>query len=251
MGIGERLKTQRINLNMTRVQLADAIHVTPSAIANYENNISYPKPDILISLIQVLKVDANYLYQDYLMDSALRHEYGSDLSASEKEAIHKYRVLDKAGKQTVQRVIHDEFVRVMDESWVSFPCYIPSIRKLNTGFILQNPSQTVYIKQKHVPPNTQFCFQIQVDEYQPIFKKNDLLALKQEETAHNEIGLFSVNGICYIRNLFHAKNTIILKALNVMDPDIVITEKDDFYCYGTVIDKIYGRYNLIDSPVLG
>lgn len=251
MGIGERLKEQRLNLNITRVQLADAIHVTPSAIANYENNISYPKPDILISLIQALKVDANYLYQDYLVDSALRHEYGSDLSDSEKKSVQEYRVLDKSGKQTVQRVIHDEFVRVMKDSWVSFPCYIPSIRKLNTGFLLQNPSQTVCIKQKHVPPDTQFCFQIQVNEYQPIFKKNDLLALKREETSHNEIGLFSVNGICYIRNLFHEKNTIILKALNVMDPDIIITEEDEFYCYGTVIDKIYGRYNLIDSPFLG
>lgn len=66
MGLGKRLQQRRIELNMTRSQLAHKLHVTPSAIANYENGISSPKPDILISLFGALEVDANYLFQDYI-----------------------------------------------------------------------------------------------------------------------------------------------------------------------------------------
>ena len=42
MVIGEKLRSRRQEQNLSRNQLAEKIHVTPSAIANYENDISYP-----------------------------------------------------------------------------------------------------------------------------------------------------------------------------------------------------------------
>lgn len=36
MGIGSKLRERRQELNLSRSQLAEKIHVTPSAIANYE-----------------------------------------------------------------------------------------------------------------------------------------------------------------------------------------------------------------------
>ena len=69
MVIGKKLQKRRKELNLSRAQLAEMVHVTASAIANYENSISYPKPDILISLILALKIDANYLFEDYLKRS--------------------------------------------------------------------------------------------------------------------------------------------------------------------------------------
>lgn len=44
MGIGERVRKRRVELGLTRNELAEKLHVTPSAVANYENNISVPKP---------------------------------------------------------------------------------------------------------------------------------------------------------------------------------------------------------------
>ena len=49
MSLGDRLRQRRQEMGLTRPQLAAKICVTPSAIANYENGISTPKPDILIS----------------------------------------------------------------------------------------------------------------------------------------------------------------------------------------------------------
>ena len=91
MVIGKRLQKRRKELNLSRAQLAEMVHVTASAIANYENSISYPKPDILISLILALKIDANYLFEDYLKDQMVLTTYGQELSAEEKDAITKYR----------------------------------------------------------------------------------------------------------------------------------------------------------------
>ena len=47
MGIGERIRRRRVELGFTRNELAEKVHVTPSAVANYENNISIPKLELL------------------------------------------------------------------------------------------------------------------------------------------------------------------------------------------------------------
>lgn len=64
MAIGRRIKQAREKSGMSREQLAAKIDVTPSAISNYENDISHPKEPILYKLIDILKVDANFLFQD-------------------------------------------------------------------------------------------------------------------------------------------------------------------------------------------
>lgn len=64
MSIGSRIKEARKHRSLTQEELALSIGVTKGAIANYENEVSVPKIDLLIKLMQTLDVDANYLYQD-------------------------------------------------------------------------------------------------------------------------------------------------------------------------------------------
>ena len=66
MTIGQRLKEARLMRKMTQPELAAAVGVTKGAIGNYETDISSPKEPILIKLMDVLQIDANYLYQDYI-----------------------------------------------------------------------------------------------------------------------------------------------------------------------------------------
>lgn len=65
MSIGSRLKEARLRNKMTQADLAKAAQVTTSAIGNYETGVSSPKEPVLIELMKVLGVDANFLYQDY------------------------------------------------------------------------------------------------------------------------------------------------------------------------------------------
>ena len=66
MSIGSRLKEARISAGLTQPELADKVGVTKGAVGNYETDLSSPKEPILIRLMEVLKIDANYLYQDYI-----------------------------------------------------------------------------------------------------------------------------------------------------------------------------------------
>ena len=80
MEIGKQIRRRRTELNLSRGELANKIHVTPSAIANYENGVSYPKPDILVALMNALDIDANYLYWNYLSNSTIQRLYRKVLS---------------------------------------------------------------------------------------------------------------------------------------------------------------------------
>ena len=64
MGIGKRIKEAREAVGLTQAELAKLVGVTPSAITNYENEISHPKEPILYKLFSALNCDANYLFQD-------------------------------------------------------------------------------------------------------------------------------------------------------------------------------------------
>lgn len=247
MGIGEKLKQRRLELHLSRNELAQKVKVTASAIANYENNISYPKPDILVSLMNALEVDANYLYRDVLTVNPTGRIVEGVLPADEERALARYRVLDESGKKMVKMVIDEEYRRVKQEEWVTFPCYFPATRKLNQGFLFGENTKEIKLKRADVLENMDFCFRIRLSRYEPFFKRNDVIALQNRPALHNEMGIFKVNGIMYLKSLYKVEDTVRLKALNVMDSAIEVKASDEFECFGTVIGKIYGEYR-IEEP---
>lgn len=64
MSFGSRLRERREELKLKQSELGKMLGVTGSAIGNYENGVSSPKADILYRVFDVLKCDANYLFQD-------------------------------------------------------------------------------------------------------------------------------------------------------------------------------------------
>ena len=84
MSIGQRLKAARISRKLTQPELAKLVGVSKGAIGNYETDISSPNEPILIKLMEVLEIDANYLYQDYISIQAA-------ITSEEKHLIDLYR----------------------------------------------------------------------------------------------------------------------------------------------------------------
>lgn len=64
LGIGKRIKQARMNKHWTQEELAKKLGVTKGAVANYENETSHPKESIMYTLISVLEVEPNWLFQD-------------------------------------------------------------------------------------------------------------------------------------------------------------------------------------------
>lgn len=94
MSLGSRLKLARIAKKLTQKQLGALAGVTGSAIGNYENGFSNPNEDVLIRLMAVLGVDANYLYADDM--AAISN--ARFLSPEEENLITLYRALNGAGQ---------------------------------------------------------------------------------------------------------------------------------------------------------
>lgn len=112
MGIGKRIKEAREHLGLTQSELAGLVGVTNSAITNYEKDTSHPKEPVLYKLIEVLEVDANYLFQDV---SGITQK-GNDITLFEFDLIQKYRGLDAHGKNVIGFLLDAEYQRCMDST---------------------------------------------------------------------------------------------------------------------------------------
>ncbi|MBE6902933.1 MAG: helix-turn-helix transcriptional regulator [Ruminococcaceae bacterium] len=100
MGIGRRIRMLRERANITQEELALRIGVTPSAVGNYEREVSHPREDVLYKLFDVLHCQPNELFADCY----------TDLSP-ESELIEKYRALDDYGRELVQTCADIEYRR--------------------------------------------------------------------------------------------------------------------------------------------
>lgn len=61
VNIGEKLKSLRLEKNLTQKQLADRIGLATSAISSYESGVRYPSYVSLIKLAQIFHVSTDYL----------------------------------------------------------------------------------------------------------------------------------------------------------------------------------------------
>lgn len=106
MSFASRLREKREELGLKQSELGKMLGVTGSAIGNYENGVSSPKADILYKVFDVLKCDANYLFQD-----EMRELDTDDLTVPEIRLAKKYRSLDQYGKEAVESVLDVEWRR--------------------------------------------------------------------------------------------------------------------------------------------
>ena len=65
MGLEDRIREARKKLKLTQEQAAARIGVAKSTWAGYESGNSQPDIAKLVKIMDVLDVDANYLWQDY------------------------------------------------------------------------------------------------------------------------------------------------------------------------------------------
>lgn len=104
MGIGKRIRTLRERAGITQEELARRLGVTPSAVGNYEREISHPKEEVLYRLFTALSCEPNELFSDY---------YNARISP-ERQHLAKYRELDDHGRELVDACTEIEFRRVTD-----------------------------------------------------------------------------------------------------------------------------------------
>lgn len=112
MSIGSRIKELRVKKGLTQEELAQQIGVTKGAVANYENEVSSPKIELMYKLFDALDCDANYLHQDDMKSNV----YKETATPEEfDQIIKKYRALDAHGKEMVDFTLEKEWERSIAE----------------------------------------------------------------------------------------------------------------------------------------
>lgn len=153
MSFGTRLKERREQLGITQPQLAEMLGVSKGAIGNYETDANSPKATILYKVFDVLKCDANYLFQDEMKNL---HENRATPYEMEN-LVKKYRALDEHGRKLVDLILEEECDR----------CHNATMEGQITLFDLLSPEELEEIeKLKDKVPLTDFP-----DEFVKLMKK--------------------------------------------------------------------------------
>lgn len=108
MSFQSRLLEARKRAGLTQAQIAERIGVAKSTYTGYEKGTSEPDMARSIRIMQVLDVDANYLWQDEMYDSGIISDSPSE---AESELLRSYRVLDPHSQKVVKAVLDLESER--------------------------------------------------------------------------------------------------------------------------------------------
>ena len=238
MSIGSRIKEARMALNYTQSELAEALEITTGAVANYENEVSIPKPEILYKLMNVLKCDANYLYQD--MYNSKNNDF--IISSNEQSLIKKYRSLDGYGRKAINNLLEVEYERcntVIEEDMpadITKPYYAVGASAGNGEYLFDDLDKTS-ITLPDTPLNNKADLVIAVRGHsmEPTYYDGDkLLVKKQLELNIGEIGVFIINGESFVKEL--GKDRLI--SHNKQYQDIHCNDYDKMVTVGKVIGVI-------------
>lgn len=240
MSLGTRIRERRELLGLKQSELGKMLGVTGSAIGNYENEVSSPKADILYKVFDVLKCDANYLFQDEIAE--LNTE---DFTVPEIKLIKKYRLLDVYDKQLVDDVLEAAYnhttrnISSEDAGVMTYiKCYeLPAAA--GTGEPLGDTyyTDTIQVETQRLPRNAHICIRVHGNSMEPAYHDGDIVFVQRldgESVRQGEIGIFLLNGDGYIKRLGHG-------ALESLNPDydpIPIHDYDDLRCQGRVLGKI-------------
>lgn len=238
MSIGSRIKEARMALNYTQSELAEALEITTGAVANYENEVSIPKPEILYKLMNVLKCDANYLYQD--MYNSKNNDF--IITSNEQSLIKKYRSLDGYGRKAINNLLEVEYERcntVIEEdmpAYITKPYYAVGASAGNGEYLFDDLDKTS-ITLPDTPLNNKADLVIAVRGHsmEPTYYDGDkLLVKKQSELNIGEIGVFIINGESFVKEL--GKDRLI--SHNKQYQDIHCNDYDNMITVGKVIGSI-------------
>ena len=197
MSFGTQMRLRREELGLSRAVLAEELGVSPSAISNYENDLSSPKEDILLRIFDTLQVEPNYLFRD-----AYR-TVGFTCTEAERELIEKCRSLSPIGRQTVCAVVNalceyrDELTREAGALIGAEPRQIPLYRTpAAAGYASPALGEDFdyIVCDTSVPHGAEFAVRIQGNSMEPHIPDGSVVYVNHEALQNGDVGIFCVDG---------------------------------------------------------
>lgn len=240
MAFKDRLKEARLKQGYTQEQIAEKIGVAKSTFTGYEKGNSEPNMLTVSKIMDILHIDANFLYQDEMGSN-----YPMKVSYDEYQHIKKYRELDSHGKEIVDYILLKEWERV--DALKSSPAaaeldntfrlvnYYYRLASAGTGQILFDtpPTKRIEIPNIQKYAHVDYAIGVNGNSMEPMYHDGDTLLVEMtDEISVGSIGIFCVDDNCYVKKLGNAE----LISLNADYPNIPLNETAR--CMGRVIDKL-------------
>ena len=84
MTFGEKIKSSRLALNLSQIELAERVGITERSIYSYEQTGTFPKSTVLKKLAEALNVTVSYLLDEEETDEHANIEQESFFAAAKK-----------------------------------------------------------------------------------------------------------------------------------------------------------------------
>lgn len=243
MTFGERVRARRGELDMTRVELAALLGISPSAVGNYETGVSFPKEEIMLRLFDALEVDPNTLFQDSFQYNKRA------LDSKEQRLLEGYRGLSALGRETVRTMV-EVLCAYRDEAEKApgaEPRMIPLYRTpAAAGYAAPAFGEDFdYIPVTgDVPPAAEFAVRIQGDSMAPYIADGSVAYVNRDPLKAGDVGIFCVDGDIFCKQYYKDPAGIVyLFSLNRAraDADVVLPSSGgrSLVCFGRVILRAF------------
>ena len=226
----ENLRNARIEHGLSQEQLAKLIGVkSGSVIYNWESCTSRPDIDKIFKICEVLQISANYLFNT-------SDDYPS---TEEMSVIKKYRTLDTFGRDAVDSIIKIEYDRVMaavpkkkKTRMLKINFYSDPASAGTGNFLDETVPDEIWVKETEEAERADYIIGVSGDSMEPSYHNGSRVFVEHTEDIRiGEIGIFSVNGEVYIKEL--GDNCLI--SHNEKYRPIRLGASDSVYCCGRVV----------------
>lgn len=240
MSFASRLKEQRERMGYTQATLAAALGVTKGAVGNYETGLNSPKAETLFKVFEVLKCDANYLFQDEM--SSLHEDTASPEEMS--SLVRKFRQLDPIAQKLVLSVINIELERatptVPAMNVIHLTPRIPfdiseQPASAGTGTYLGPDGFHEIMVDPTLVAGADFGVPVRGNSMEPKFHDGDIILISMSQPVEiGDIALVTMDGYGYVKTI--GENQLV--SLNKEYAPIPMTE--DIRINGKVIGVLTG-----------
>ena len=224
MTFGQRMKQRRTELGMTRAELAEKLHVTLSAVSNYETGISFPKAEIFLRLFDCLETEPNDLLRDSFRGGR------TALNAEERRLVARYRKLSGTGRETVQSLTDSlcAFQEELEadqprEAVRQIPLYHSPAAAGYTAPVFGEDFDYIPVTGQ-VPQGAEYAVRIQGDSMSPWIEDGSTAYVNRDPLRPGDVGIFCVDGEMFCKQYYRdPAGVVYLFSLNRARSDADIT----------------------------
>lgn len=243
----DKLDFMMRKLNIGKSGLSEKSGVPYTTIDSfYKKGFENTKMSTIKKIADALDVSLDYLMVDSITDEEYGKTNGFLIHYPEMEHIKKYRTLDGHGKEMVDIVLDKEAARVADErrraireegeqsednvTWLPFRCSIQPASAGTGTYLGPEAFEILYVRENPLTRRASFGVPVSGDSMEPKYHDKDVLIVEgAEEIDIGEIGIFTIDGEGYVKELEEGE----LISLNPLYDPIPIN--DSIRCHGRVI----------------